>query len=87
MLSGMAEILSPFLEVYPESDAMAFMCFAAVLGHIRQNFLEGQPGIHASIQHIGSLLRRTDAKLWKQIGEPCPISVLADSIFCDHAFA
>lgn len=64
---GMADILSPFLVVYPDSDALAFMCFASVLGQIRQNFLEGQPGVHASIQHVGSLLRRVDAKLWRQI--------------------
>ena len=67
-LPGMADILSPFLVVYPDSDALAFMCFAAVLGQIRQNFLEGQPGVHASIQHVGSLLQRVDAKLWRQIG-------------------
>lgn len=64
----MADILSPFLLVYSDSDALAFMTFAAVLGTIRQNFLEGQPGIHTSIQHVGSVLRRKDRKLWKQIG-------------------
>ena len=68
VLLGMADILSPFLVVYPDDDALAFMCFAAVLGQIRQNFLEGQPGVHASILHIGSLLQRIDPKLWRQIG-------------------
>ncbi len=66
--AGMADILSPFLLVFPQDDALAFMCFAAFMGQIRQNFLEGQPGVHSSIQHIGSLLQHADPKLWRQIG-------------------
>lgn len=66
--SGMSDILSPFLVVFPNSDALAYMCFSALMNNIRQNFLEGQPGIHISIQHIGSLLQRVDKKLWRQIG-------------------
>lgn len=66
--SGMSDILSPFLVVFPKSDALAYMCFSALMNNIRQNFLEGQPGIHISIQHIGSLLQRVDKKLWRQIG-------------------
>lgn len=66
--SGMSDILSPFLVVFPKSDALAYMCFSALMNNIRQNFLEGQPGIHTSIQHIGSLLQRVDKKLWRQIG-------------------
>ncbi len=68
--AGMADILSPFLLVFPEDDALALMCFAAFMGQIRQNFLEGQPGVHSSIQRIGSLLQHADPKLWRQIGEP-----------------
>ncbi|DBA91541.1 hypothetical protein WJX77_003797 [Trebouxia sp. C0004] len=64
---GMADILSPFLLVFPHDDALAFMCFAAFMGQIRQNFLEGQPGVHSSVQHIGSLLQHADPKLWRQI--------------------
>lgn len=64
----MSDILSPFLVVFPKSDALAYMCFSALMNNIRQNFLEGQPGIHTSIQHIGSLLQRVDKKLWRQIG-------------------
>ncbi len=70
--AGMADILSPFLLVFPQDDALAFMCFAAFMGQLRQNFLEGQPGVHSSIQHIGSLLQHADPKLWRQIGEPPP---------------
>lgn len=64
---GMSDILSPFLVVFPDSDALAYMCFSALMTKIRQNFLEGQPGVHTSIQHIGSLLQRVDKKLWRQI--------------------
>ncbi len=70
--AGMADILSPFLLVFPQDDALAFMCFAAFMVQIRQNFLEGQPGVHSSIQHIGSLLQHADPKLWRQIGETPP---------------
>lgn len=67
--AGMADILSPFLVVFPSKDALAFMCFAALMGQIRQNFLEGQPGVHSSLQQIAGLLQQADAKLWKQIGQ------------------
>ena len=64
----MSDILSPFLVVFPNSNALAYMCFSALMNKIRQNFLEGQPGVHISIQHIGSLLQHVDKKLWRQIG-------------------
>ncbi|KAL3137637.1 hypothetical protein ABBQ38_004914 [Trebouxia sp. C0009 RCD-2024] len=63
----MSDILSPFLVVFPDNDALAYMCFSALMTKIRQNFLEGQPGVHTSIQHIGSLLKGVDKKLWRQI--------------------
>ena len=69
MPAGMADILAPFLVVFPGQDAPAFMCFAALMAQIRQNFLEGQPGVHTSIQQIGSLLRHADPKLGRQIGD------------------
>lgn len=65
----MSDILSPFLVVFPDNDALAYMCFSALMTKIRQNFLEGQPGVHTSIQHIGSLLKGVDKKLWRQIGD------------------
>ena len=76
----MSDILSPFLVVFPKTDALAYMCFSALMNNIRQNFLEGQPGIHISIQHIGSLLQRVDKKLWRQIGNDgfalqCSVSI------------
>lgn len=64
----MSDILSPFLVVFPNSDALAYMCFSALMNKIRQNFLDGQPGVHTSIQRIGSLLQRVDKKLWRQVG-------------------
>ena len=69
---GMSDILSPFLVVFPDNDALAFMSFSALMSQIRQNFLEGQPGVHASIQHIGSLLQHADQKLWRQVGQHPP---------------
>ena len=64
----MSDILSPFLVVFPDNDGLAFMCFSALMSQIRQNFLEGQPGIHASIQRVGSLLQHSDKKLWRRVG-------------------
>lgn len=64
---GMADILSPFLVVFPDSDALAFMCFAALMGQIRQNFLEGQPGVQSSTHQTGAVLQHADPKLWRQI--------------------
>lgn len=67
--AGMADILSPFLVVFPDSDALAFMCFAALMGQIRQNFLEGQPGVQSSTHQTGAVLQHADPKLWRQIGQ------------------
>lgn len=64
----MSDILAPFLEIFPRDDALAYLCFSALMQHIRQNLLEGQPGIHSSLQQITSLLQKIDKKLWKQIG-------------------
>ena len=65
----MSDILAPFLEVYPKDDALAYLCFSALMQRIRSNLLEGQPGIHTSLQQITSLLQKIDKKLCKQISK------------------
>lgn len=65
----MSDVLAPFLELYPRDDAMAYLCFSALLQRLRLNYVEGQPGVHDNLQQSTSLLQRSDKKLWKQIGK------------------
>lgn len=67
-VAGMSDVLAPFLEIFPSDDALAYLCFSALMQRIRQNFLEGQPGIHSSLQQIIGLLQTIDKKLCTQIG-------------------
>ena len=66
--AGMSDVLAPFLELYPKDDALAYLCFSSLMQRIRLNYVEGQSGVHASLQQITSLLQKVDRKLWKQIG-------------------
>lgn len=71
-VQGMADILSPFIQVFCTEDtgtaeSSAFYAFSKFIDTVQANFIEGQPGIRRSISDLESAVAKADPELFGKL--------------------
>lgn len=71
-VQGMADILSPFIQVFCTEDtdtaeSSAFYAFSKFIDIVQANFIEGQPGIRHNISNLEKAVAKTDPELFGKL--------------------